>query len=153
MKINFRKNNENEKNPKVFMILFSLIFLIIGGIMLYKGISTKDKGVTVTATISRIDVETTYRSGERETDHDVYIDYTYNGEKFTNISYPLYTSGMHQGKLIDVKLNPANPTEFYTSTSDILIGAFFAGFAIIFIIITLKANPSTQTKLNDFDTF
>ncbi len=141
--------NNSSKKTKIFMILFAIIFLVIGAVLFYRGYSTKDKGVKLNATITRIDVETTYRNGEREKDYDVYIDYTYNEEKFTNISYPVYSSGMKEGKQIEVTINPSNPTEFYTSTSDMFLGGGFMLFAIIFIIIIAKVKTSDSDTLTD----
>ena len=153
MRVSYTKGNMDSKNAKIFMIVFALISLIIGGLLFYKGYSTKDKGVEITAIISRIDVETTYRNGERKTDHDVYIDYTYNDEKFTNISYPVYTTGMHEGNEINVKLNPNNPTQFYTSTSDMIIGGVFILFGVVFLIISLKLKTSGNDTVDSLENY
>ena len=120
---------------KIFAIIFSSIFLIIGVKQLYNGIITKGKGDDITLTISHIEQKIRYTGSgthrRTKVDHTVYVNYTYKNQEYTNVRYNIYTSNMKEGGTIQAKINPNNPREFYYSSSNIIIGTIITIISIL----------------------
>ena len=123
---------------KIFVVIVSTIFLIIGVKQLYNGIITKGKGDDITLTISHIEksISTTGSGTHKRTkvDHTVYVNYTYKNQEYTNVRYNIYTSNMKEGGTIQAKINPDNPREFYYSSSNIIIGTIITIISVIVMV-------------------
>lgn len=143
--------SETLRVNKTFFIIFELIFLGIGIWMLYSGITTKDKGIEISATIDRIDVTTerVRRNGKyrTETDYDVYIDYEFEGKQYDDVSYNYHDSSMTEGKEINIKVDEDDPTKIYYSSQYMLMGGLFVGMSVVMIIITIVAFKNSGNRL------
>ena len=115
------------------------------------GKTAKDKGVEVNATINHIDVRTTATSDETDTTYLVYVDYTYNGKKYTNIRYPSHTTGMKEGDTIKGKINPKKPTEFYSSTQNMIMGVVLIIMSIFMLFMFLVPMKRFNSRWNTSD--
>jgi len=111
---------------KKILSLFGWIFLLlgvtligIGSLAYWRTSQLQAKGESATARIT--DIVTYHESGNRYSHHsqdsrhhDVYIDYRYHGQRYTDIRLDTYTSSMQIGKKIRsspkcwCKLNSAN---------------------------------------------
>ncbi|MBR7179024.1 MAG: DUF3592 domain-containing protein [Oscillospiraceae bacterium] len=107
--------------------LISGIFLALGILVLLAGVflswrysRIEDELVSVQAVIERIDV--THRGDD--TDHDVYVSYSYRGENYDNIRLNQYASSMDVGERITLQIHPDNPAEPVSNNGWIL---FFIG--------------------------
>lgn len=107
---------------------FGLVFLVIG-ILLHGVLGKIDKEDCdpVIAVIDDID--------RWDDEHRVYINYTYNGQEYNHVRYNLYTSGMHEGKEIEVLVNRYDPTSFYIGNMGLIFLLAFGGTGLIFMII------------------
>lgn len=107
--------------------LISGIFLVIGLLILLFGAYTahrytqiEDELVSVHAVIERIDV--TRRNDD--TDHDVYVSYSYRNRDYEDIRLNWYSSGMNEGDRLTLQIHPDNPAEPVSNNGWIL---FFIG--------------------------
>jgi len=102
------------------------IFLIIMNIQSLKTGKNFEK---TTATIT--DIRESYDAAREEYDHEVIVEYTYKGETYQS---PLgeYSSSYKVGKELEIKVNPADPSEARpASDTGIIIGILFGFIAII----------------------
>lgn len=128
-----------KKNSGRFVfIIFAIagIAMFIGGIFfLIEGISFREKAVEITAEI--VDIETRYelKNGEKKRYHDVYVDYTYNGVEYNDVSLNEYNSGMSVGERITLLCDPDNPGDIRSNTATYLTPGLMMGMGLIFALI------------------
>lgn len=115
----------------------SLIFAIVGLGMIIVGlifggrIMIKSKSMIETpAEISRIH----YGSGEDDS-NKAYVTYCYNGEVFADRPLGYYSSNMHEGKIIEIEVDPNNPNIIYGKHEGLLILLCVSGFGLVFFSI------------------
>lgn len=129
-------------NNKVLKIVFGAFlwfgaFFLVLGICIFIGSnktkqSKAEKYDEVTAVISQIHA---WRDSDGDRRHDVYLDYTYNGEDYGNVRYNRYSSRMYEGMPIEVWVNKTNPTKFYSGDIGVIISLSFGGFGLVFGLI------------------
>lgn len=83
----------------------------------------EDELVPVQAVIERIEV----RRRNDDTDHDVYVSYTYQGQTYDNVRLNRYSSSMDEGDILTLNIHPDDPDRVVTNGGPIalLIGAVF----------------------------
>ena len=113
------------KQPTAILIVFTIIgsLLILGSIALaiYYGVLTQDYQAT-TATIVEIN---SYRDRDGDRSYDVFVDFEFNGEQYSNIELNYWSSGMAVGDEITIYCHKNDPTK---TTS--LFPAIFIPFAL-----------------------
>lgn len=102
-----KKKSEPMGGYIVFAIVGLLILAIGIGFLLHEYHTMKD-AVEVVGVISEI---TTYTETDGDVGHKVYVDYEYEGEKYSNIFFPLYTANMYSGKSINLLIAPDAPNQ------------------------------------------
>lgn len=103
------------KKADGMMILFGLVFFLIGVCMIIGGIvsyasekSFRANAETTTAVITDIETYRTRSNGKTRTRHDVYIEYEVDGQRYDR-ELNHYTAGMHVGQHVEVYYNPDDP--------------------------------------------
>lgn len=154
-------NNMRKASAIMSMVITLIIVLsfvgsglstLIKGVKSYKNYQTADDAdyAKVTAKIVDIDVE---KVGDNY-EHDVYIEYTYEGQEYTNVQLNYYSSSMYIGQQIDIYCNKEYPTKLKSRISfnpaiiSIAFGAMFIIAALIFLIIIINVlmKKSNGTK-------
>ena len=129
-------------NNKVFKTVFGVFlwfgaFFLVLGICIFIGasktkLSKAEQYDEIVAVISDI---SEWRDSDGDRRHDVYLDYTYNGEDYGMVRYNRYSSRMYEGMPIEVWVNKSNPTRFYSGDIGIIISLSFGGFGLVFGLI------------------
>jgi hypothetical protein len=126
--------------PKLLFSGFGLVFVVVGIMMAMHFSKINKEAVDVTATISRIEVttKTVRRNGRtrNEKEHDVYVDYTFEGEEYEDVNMGFYKTGMKEGQTVTVKVLPSNPGQCYGYTG-MLFPLLFSGLGFLFFVIGL----------------
>lgn len=121
------KTRTKFKGETLFFSIFAIVglFLIIVGFFLFiDGLNFRKTAVDSTAVITNI---TSYKSG-KNTHHNVYIDYIYEGEEYNDISLNYYSSGMRRGQTIKIMIDPNDPYDVRTG------GLFYVPFIMLWIM-------------------
>ena len=132
---------------KKILSLFGWIFLLlgvtliaIGSLAYWRTSQLQAKGESATARIT--DIVTYHESGNRYSHHsqdsrhhDVYIDYRYHGQRYTDIRLDTYTSSMQIGKKIKILINPQAPANPTIPGAGILNLAIWGGIGLVFTIL------------------
>lgn len=123
----------------LFVGLFFSISLILFGCSAADAVhfdQHKEQYVTVDATIADI-VVTTDEDGESQ--HDVYVSYTYEQQHFDRVPYHTYTSSMKTGDKLSVIIDPAAPDviarDHRMSTVVFALLTVFSGLGLWYIIL------------------
>lgn len=109
-----------------------LIFLIVGSCIFIKGAVNKNSGEEITAVVTSID---RYRDSNGNIDHNVYVDYEYDGVEYTDMPLNYYSSSMRKGKKIGITVDPDEPTDILATDINFLLGGIFGGIGLIFAAI------------------
>ena len=115
----------------IFAVIGS-IFVIAGIIWLVSGLQFRKSAVEVTAVISEID---SYRDSDGDINHNVYVNYSYDGNTYNNMRLSEYSSSMYEGKEISLLVDPENPRKIGTVLGKIIGGVMFAGIGSIFALV------------------
>ena len=91
------KKNKTEYFVFGIFALVGTIFVIAGIFWMISGIRFRENAAEVMAVISEID---TYRDSDGDTNHKVYVNYSYDGNTYNDIPLGEYSSGMYEGKEI-----------------------------------------------------
>lgn len=116
----------------IFFLIMGLVFSGIGVGVIITGRQFVSRADKVSATI--VDIEK-YRTDDDYVEYDVYVDYEYQGEAYTDVLLNSYSSGMYEGKTITVLVDPEDPYHVDTQLGAVILGAIFAGIGMIFVLI------------------
>lgn len=121
----------------LIMSIFGLIgiaLLIGGGFWLGSNIRYNQTAEPVTAVITSIE---TRRDSDGDIDYDVYVSYTYDGERYEDIWLNFWSSGMSEGENMTLYCNPGDPTSPHSPSSDYLGGALLLFMGLCFFLVGL----------------
>ncbi|MGN0638533.1 MAG: DUF3592 domain-containing protein [Huintestinicola sp.] len=128
----------------IVFFLFGAAFLIVPVINIAGWSEFEKDAVPVTARIIDIDTHTTRRSNshKRTTYHDVYIEYEYEGETYSE-ELDHYTSGMREGDELEILIDPDDPSKnrsepYLFSGIMALFGLIFGSIGAAFLIHEIK---------------
>lgn len=91
----------------------AILLLVLGCIALAVGIMElrKQHRFSVTdAVITRIDEDVDFTSDDLRTDYTVYVHYTVGGKDYDEV-LGYFENGYEEGKTIQIRYNPENPTD------------------------------------------
>ncbi len=66
---------------------------------------------------------------------DAYIDYSYDGESYTDVLINSYSSSMKPGRELVIYVNPENPLDITVRSTSIVLVAVFGGLGAILVIV------------------
>lgn len=150
------EGQEAKRLSKVIeIVIIALGIILIALSFLFQSLRSKsfENCVEITATITRIDV--LWRN--KESSHDVYVEYTYDGKDYKNrLNY--WDSTMYEGKTIELYVDVNNPQKI---SSHALWGMFFIIFFVtgmIFfiigvIILIISRNNKKLEDENNYDNY
>lgn len=139
------------KLPFLFFSIFGIVGLsvLIGGIFwTISGLKFKKNAVSIPAVITDIE---SYRDSDGDTNHHVYVSFSYEGEQYNNIPLNEYSSSMYIGKEISLLCDPSHPGRVQTNFS-IYFGSgmlLFMGtvfFLVGFIPLTCSFTGKARKK-------
>lgn len=159
-----RKTMYRTNNPKIvgiFFILFSILFIIVGIVVLMiPKIKAQKCTESVRAeVVENLLVESSHRSssGHRRTSmmyKPVFL-FTYNGKDYrveskTSSDPPAF----QPGEIVELKINPDDPTDFYAPSDKTtsFIGIIFTAMGALFLIIgivlrvVLRKNEESENQ-------
>ena len=125
-----------------------IIFVISGILWMISGIRFRENAAEVMAVITEID---TYRDSDGDTNHRVYVNYSYGGNTYNDIPLGEYSSGMYEGKEIELLVDPQKPGRISTAFGNIFGPSMFIGMGAIFAAvgicpIVFKIRKKAQNK-------
>ncbi len=116
-----KKNNTEKLLFSIFAVIGSA-FLIAGIYFCISSLNTPEDVVTVTGKIVEI---ITDRHHDGDVDHDVYVDYEYDGKNFEGVRLGAYNSSMYEGKEIEMMIDPDKPSRPKMPGTELLLGIIF----------------------------
>ena len=143
-----------KKTAKItlFSILaaIGLVFSIVGGLSTYS--RQKKVYAETQATITVIDeyYDMLANALEGETKHKVYVDYTVDGQEYSNIEFGAYDPSMKENDTVTVKYNVDDPADISTPPSVTLplvslgVGILLLAIGVIFMIKAVKAKSAQE---------
>lgn len=145
------------KDKNIVVKLTVGLFAVIGFIFIIAGIFWAVSGrrfvqsaVEVSAVISEIE---SYRDSDGDTEHRVYVSFSYGGQRYEDVRLNEYSSGMYEGKEIKVMLDPDNPRKLMTNLGLYIGPTVFIGMGAIFAcagvipLIGMGRKSSAKKKL------
>uniref|UniRef100_UPI004057985E hypothetical protein n=1 Tax=Acetatifactor sp. TaxID=1872090 RepID=UPI004057985E len=130
----------------IFFGIFALtgIGLLIGGFFWMKsGIDFKNGAVEVVAEISDIE---SYRDSDGDSHHNVFINYEFNGETYTDMPLNEYNSSMYIGKEITILCRADQPGRTMTGAGIYLGGGIMLGIGFTFALVGIIPIISSLIK-------
>ena len=148
-----------KKNDNIIYIFLG-IFAFLGILSLILGVSklisngaSKASSDQVTAEIISISQQ---KDSKGEIYHFVFVDYEYKGEEYKEVNLGVYTASMHEGKQIDILVNPKEPTDIKIVAQDTIdgVGGIFMGviFALVGIVPLIFMYKGKQRIKNLLET-
>lgn len=144
------------KKQKMIYVIFG-IFLVIGiGLLAgdvfitQKYSAFKSNAEEITGEIASIE---RYYGSDREEKHHVYVNYTYDGVEYKDVSINSYSSTMYEGKKIKLLCDKDNPHHIMTSSGSLLAVSILGGMGIVFTLvggiplIVIKVKSSGKKKI------
>lgn len=136
----------------IFAIL-GIYSMIMGVSMLVSSSTSKASTETVVAEITRISKQT---DSKGEVSYFVFVDYEYEGVEYKDISLGVYIASMHEGKEIEILVNPKDPTDIKITSQDTIdaVGGIFMGviFALVGIVPLIFMYKGKQRIKNLIET-
>ena len=115
-----------------FINIFCGLFAIIGAVLLISAvmvcISDRKFMASAEEISGVVDTIETYRNSDNETNHRVFVNYTYNGQQYNRARVNFYSSSMYEGKEITLYCDPQHPERV------VVHGAGIFGFIILFFM-------------------
>ena len=112
--------------------LVGLVMCIIGICIIVSGKRFEAVAQTVTGTIAAIE---SYRDADGERHYRAYVDYAYQGRKYTDVRLNYYSSGMFEGDEIVLKIDPQNPRNVRAKNSYLVAGVILLGMGVVFLLV------------------
>lgn len=148
-----------KKNDTIIYIILG-IFAFLGILSIILGVSTlissgasKTSREQITAEISTISQQ---KNSEGELSYFVLVDYKFDGVEYKDVSLGVYTASMHEGKQIDILVNPKEPTDIKIVAQDTIdgVGGIFMGviFALVGIVPLIFMYKGKQRIKNLIET-
>lgn len=111
--------------------IFGFVFIIVGIFWAVSTDSFMKNAVEVSAVISEIE---SYRGSDGDTSHRVYVDYFYDGQEYRDVRLNEYSSGMYEGKEIQLMLDPNNPRKLMSNIGLYIGPIVFIGMGVVFAV-------------------
>ena len=123
-----------------------LLFAVIGIIVLVLTIQNNNKAVEVDAVISRVETTRTrsHSGSKSKSTKTAYVNYVYEGERYTDVPMGYYDFTMEEGKHIKALIDPDNPGVCY-GTGSLILPIVFICFGSIFVILGLFGSFEGKT--------
>lgn len=134
----------NTKIVGLFFTIFSIVFIIVGIIVLMipKIKSNKCTESVRAEVVENIMVSSHHSSGNRHhgtsTMFKPVFEFTYNGEEYSVVSQNSSNPpAFQEGEIVELKINPDDPTDFYAPADNTtkFIGIIFTGMGALFMIL------------------
>lgn len=115
----------------IYLVLFTLCALIMLFMLIFSISKTlyfhnnREDFIKTEAVISKI---TEQKDSDGDVDHDVYINFTFDGVEYEDVRYSQYSSTMHVGDSLFVEVDPADPDNL---PEDLTVAAIVFGLAFI----------------------
>lgn len=109
--------------------VIGFIFILVGIVWAISGSRFMQSAVEVSAVITKIE---SHRDSDGDTSHQVYVNYSYGGQRYEDVRLNEYSSGMYKGKEIKVMLDPDNPRKLMTNLGLYIGPTVFIGMGAIF---------------------
>lgn len=130
-----------------------ILALVLGVSKLVSSGASKASREQITAEITTISQQT---NAKGEISYFVFVDYKYDGVEYKDTSLGVYTAGMQEGKLIDILVNPKEPTDIKIVAQDTIdaVGSIFMGviFTLVGIIPLIVIYKGKQRIKNLIET-
>ena len=130
------------------LALFPVVFLAVGILLFAMGFTGYQEyklSVDVSAIVAECEYDTWYDTDDMpQSEYDIYVDYTYNGTKYTNVYWKSQSNPIDIGKSVTIKLHPDEPGKPFSSNpfTLMIIGAPFAIFGLIMLFKLIPASIS-----------
>lgn len=140
-----------DKNTVVRVIvglfaIFGFVFIIVGILWAVSADSFLKNAAEVSAVISEIE---SYRGSEGDTSHRVYVDYFYDGQEYKDVRLNEYSSGMYEGKEIQLMLDPDNPRRLMSNVGLYIGPIIFIGLGTVFAVVGVLSLIWTGRKAHN----
>lgn len=146
------------KKNDIFIYIVLGVFAILGLFSLIMGVSKLVSGGVSKANTEQITAEITTISkqtdSEGEISYFVFVDYKYDGVEYEDVRLGVYTATMSEGKLIDILVNPNDPTDIKLTTQDtvdalagLFMGVIFTLVGIIPLIFMYKGKQRIKNLI------
>lgn len=143
----------------VSFAILGIVFIIAGIMWIIDSISFKANAVEITGKIVKIETYYEYENNgkrkEVEENHNVFVDYEYNGVYYDNVKID-YNVGMREGETITLLCDPKNPGDVRTSSDILLIpvlvlvlGLIAGCVGISKLVSEVKKNSSQKRLLSE----
>lgn len=143
--------------------LLGLIFFLVGVGIMCIGVAVhisdqkfKETAKTTPATITEIERYTTGTGSKRKTHHRVYVTYEVDGKRYEDVRLGTYTSGMYEGKVIDLYYDEDEPgnVRYISNFPTVLVIMLFMGgiFALVggsLLVYTIKKSLKRKRLLQN----
>ncbi len=149
MRVRINTGRKSSVLGGVITIVFLSIFVFVGISIMIGGVSqiigankSSDAYERITATVS--DIQSMPDSDGDGYTYKVYVDYTYNGQQYSNIYLNMYSSDMYEGGDVKVMVDKNNPSRIKGELGSfgggmlIAFGAVFVLIPGIIMIVTIK---------------
>lgn len=139
------------------ILIISVAFILFGAIFLTITITQMNKGADwVPLKAEIVDMVSRYSGGS--TTYDVYVSYTYKNVTYPHQLLDTYDISMQLKKIIDIKVNPSDPTKFMYASDGLFnillaVGGCLIGVGILMpsiwipIKIHKRKSQNTDSKL------
>ena len=148
-----------KKNDTIIYIILG-IFAFLGILSIILGVSTLISSGASKASREQIAAEITtisqQKNSEGELSYFVLVDYKFDGVEYKDVSLGVYTASMHEGKQIDILVNPKVPMDIKIVAQDTIdgVGGIFMGviFALVGIVPLIFMYKGKQRIKNLLET-
>ncbi len=133
-----------------FSYIFGSIFSIVGLILIIicicvtmSGIKFDETAVEIKGTIVNIE---SYRDADGDRHREVFVDYEYEGKRFTNVKLNSHTNGMYEGNEIALKIDPENPGRVRTLHGNKILSILLGIMGGVFLLVGITTAVTNAKK-------
>lgn len=128
---------KKKRFSSIFFAIFTaigIIMIICAGVLAWNFMSFQSNAEEISGIITEIE---SYRNSDHELSHRVYVSYQYDGKEYEDVSLGYYSSGMYEGKEIELLCDPEKPWSITTSFSGIMGSIVLLLIGIVFVLISV----------------